>query len=109
MNTGFTVNIVRHIGRGDDFGLPPGRHSLTQSALNAMNLPQLGAAASQIVQPGSHGCFGCTMDAIMRRSFEQWNQAIPEARNFALVEGLHGMTRRDQDRVRISNARLPAN
>jgi SAM-dependent methyltransferase len=109
IHAGFVVDAVRNIGDGDGFGLPLGRHSPAQSALSSMSVVQLGQAANHIRQPGAYGCIGRVMDMMLRRGFQQWNQATPDARNFALVEALQAMTLRDQERVQAGNAYLPSN
>jgi hypothetical protein len=74
-----------------------------------MSVVQLGQATNHVLQPGTYGCIGRVMDVLLRRRFQQWNQATPDARDFALVETLQAMTLRDQERVQAGNAYLPSN
>jgi SAM-dependent methyltransferase len=109
VDAGFLVHTVRNIGKGSDFGLPPGQRSPPQSTLQAMSVPELGEAASSVMQPGAHGCIGRILDRIVRCSFKKWDQATTDARDYGLVESLQAMTLRDRNQVQANNASLPAN
>jgi SAM-dependent methyltransferase len=109
INAGFTVGQVRNIGNGKTFGLPAGRHSPPQAALNNMHALELGEVTRDIIENGTYCCIGRTLDMGTRHVFEAWDSATPDARNTALVKCLQDMVRRDEKRIEATNAFLPAN
>jgi hypothetical protein len=108
VDAGYHVNAVRNIGKGDDFGLPVGRRSPAQAALNAMTLQQLVQTAQSRPTPNAYNCIGRTDDTFVRRTEPDWAQLSPHARDCVLVKSQQSFVVKDKKRVAKDSAGLPA-
>jgi SAM-dependent methyltransferase len=107
-DTGFNVNSVHHIGKGNSFGLPNGRRSPSQTQLNAMSSAQLEQLAQTPPQLGTYSCIGRFMQTWLRRRYPELSQMPPQARDGAHARALQEFVVRDKDRVLANNRFLPA-
>ncbi|EUC26823.1 Methyltransf-18 multi-domain protein [Pyrenophora tritici-repentis] len=103
-DAGFSVSKIEPIGKGDDFGLPDGRHSLTHAELRAMNIDQLVATAKEGPIPRRYNCMGRTAEAYTSRIIKGWEGMGPQARDFALAKGLQDFVAKEQQSIAFDDS-----
>lgn len=106
-DAGFSVSKVEPIGKGDDFGLPVGRHSPTHAQLKAISMDQLVAIARKCPIQGAYNCMGRSAEAYTSRITEGWEMMEPQARDFALAEALQDFVAKEEQSIAYDDSVCP--